>query len=135
MTRTAGMEYPPLSPIQLGPKLGLGQGMDELLSRCIGGDEAAWNRLYAAHQDAARGFLHRLGVRGAQLDDACQEVFLEAFRYLPEFRRECSFRTWLYRLCATQARKVRARQRVAEVLSRILPWEFSSTVGDPGTFP
>lgn len=125
----------PLATVPLPPAVGFGSPPDDLLSRCADGNEVAWNNLYAQHRDTARGFLYRLGVRDHQLEDACQEVFLEAFRYLPEFRRQCSFKTWLYRLCATQARKVRTKQRVGDALSRLLPWELKSTVGDAGCFP
>lgn len=135
MTQTIRMEYSPLTPVQLGPPVSLGHSMDDLLSRCVGGDETAWNRLYAAHRETARSFLYRLGVRDHQLEDACQDVFLEAFRYLPEFRRQCSFKTWLYRLCATQARKIRTKRRIGETLARLLPWEASSTVGQVAPFP
>jgi RNA polymerase sigma-70 factor (ECF subfamily) len=73
-----------------------------------------------------------MGVPPESLDDACQEVFLEAFRYLPRFRGECSFKTWLYRLCSTQARKARMRRRVQQTLLAILPGEVFRTVGEIG---
>ena len=54
----------------------------------------------------------RLGVPASHLEDACQEVFVDVFRYLPRFRREADFRTWLYRICLSRARVTRRRARL-----------------------
>jgi len=91
-----------------------------LVRQCASGDERAWTRLYLQHQEQARRFLFRLGVPADSLDDACQEVFLEVFRYLPKFRGESSFTTWLYRLCVSQARRVRTRGRVQRTVKELL---------------
>lgn len=96
---------------------------DSLLGRCADGDEIAWRALYASHERTARNFLRRMGVRPDVLDDAVQEVFLEAFRYLPRFRGESSFKTWLYRLCLTQARKDARRRRVKDVVRTLLTFQ------------
>lgn len=76
--------------------------------------------LYRQHRDTAQRFLFRLGVPSDNLDDACQEVFLEVYRYLSRFRGESSFTTWLYRLCATQARRVRGRHKVQRMVHELL---------------
>jgi RNA polymerase sigma-70 factor, ECF subfamily len=117
------------SAIELGDRFPPAAARGDVLRRCVEGDEAAWNALYTAHADTARAFLFRLGVRDHQLDDACQEVFLQAFRYLGDFRGDSSFTTWLYRLCATQARKVRTRSRLTQALSRLLLFEAESSFG------
>jgi RNA polymerase sigma-70 factor (ECF subfamily) len=105
---------------------------DDLVDRCAAGDNVAWGNLYDNYQPAARAFLRRMGVAPDSLDDVCQEVFLEAFRYLPHFRGDCSFKTWLYRLCATQARKARMRRRIQQTLLAMLPGEVFRTVGEVG---
>jgi len=84
---------------------------DPMLERCADGDQQAWEGLYAAYADTARRFLYRLGVEPSALDDTCQEVFLQAFRYLPQFQQKCSFQTWLYRLCVTQAGRSRKKSQ------------------------
>jgi RNA polymerase sigma-70 factor (ECF subfamily) len=43
--------------------------------------------------------LYRLGVREADVPDACQEVFLVAHRRLPEFEGRAKVTTWLFRIC------------------------------------
>lgn len=107
-----------------------------VVHQCVQGDARAWERLYASHAQMTRKFLHRLGVESEALDDAVQEVFLEAFRYLPRFRGDCSFKTWLYRLCVTQAKKARRAKRVGSRLFRVMSTEPgpASTHGDLGDF-
>jgi RNA polymerase sigma-70 factor, ECF subfamily len=67
----------------------------------------------------------------ATIEDATQDVFLEMFRYLPRFRGESELSTWLYRLCITQARRVRtpsrpddvARHRIEQALAALTETE------------
>ncbi len=82
-----------------------------LVSRCLSGEADAWRAFHDRYQRVVAAYLRRLGVREGELEDACQEVFLQAFRYLPAFRGEAQLPTWLYRLCATEARKARQRRR------------------------
>jgi RNA polymerase sigma-70 factor (ECF subfamily) len=87
-----------------------------LVGRCVAGDEQAWRDLYRVHYPTAGAFLRKLGVRERELEDAAQEVFVQLFRSLPQFRGEAQLRTWLYRLCATQARRARRFRGVADAL-------------------
>lgn len=52
-----------------------------------------------------------LGVRAADVDDACQEVFLVVHRRLPEFDGR-SIRSWLYAICLRVASDYRRSARV-----------------------
>lgn len=83
-----------------------------LVQDCLAGDEAAWRRLYDDHRMAVHRILLRMGVPASQVDDSRQEVFLVAFKYLSGFRGECAIRTWLYRICASEARRVRQKNRL-----------------------
>ena len=83
-----------------------------LVRDCVAGDWSAWRRLHRDYYQVVVAFLRRLGVGDADLDDACQEVFLQLFKSLAQFRGESELKTWLYRLCATQAGRLRRRGRV-----------------------
>ncbi|MEP6654801.1 MAG: RNA polymerase sigma factor [Myxococcales bacterium] len=85
----------------------------ELLDQCVAGDRSAWRALHAAYRPQAVSFLLRLGVRPREADDACQDIFLQVFRYLHRFERRADFRTWLYKLCISQAARVRRRALLA----------------------
>jgi len=71
----------------------------------------AWRQLHRKYYPIIAAFLRRLGVNRRELEDACQEVFLRMFRFLPSFRGEADLKTWLYRLCATEAARLRRRSR------------------------
>jgi RNA polymerase sigma factor (sigma-70 family) len=92
----------------------------DLLDRCVAGDARAWNELHAAYHPVALAFLRRLGLPPELADDACQEIFVQVFRYLPRFERRAEFRTWLYRLCMTQVTRVRRRRLLTAPLAWLL---------------
>lgn len=60
--------------------------------------------------------LRHLGVREADVEDVCQEVFIVAHRRLPEFRGEASLRSWLYgialRLASEYQRRAYVRREI-----------------------
>jgi RNA polymerase sigma-70 factor (ECF subfamily) len=104
---------------------GLEQPKEIVVSRCVAGDEAAWALLYSRYARATASFLKRLGVEPETLDDAVQEVFLQAFRSLDQFRHEAAIKTWLYRLAVTQARKARERAHFARRIRRLLALQLT----------
>jgi RNA polymerase sigma-70 factor (ECF subfamily) len=102
------------------------------VDRCVTGDEAAWRWLHRRYYQTALNVLRRLGVQPQQLEDACQDVFLDVFRSLPKFRQEAEFSTWLYRLCIGHARVARRRAKVKALLSTWLA--EMGTEGSPVPF-
>ena len=91
----------------------------EIVARCVAGESAAWRELHRSYYGVAWSFLARLGVPRTALDDATQEVFLQVFRKLAQFRGDADFRTWLFRVCLTQASRARRRARVKEMLLQL----------------
>ena len=59
-------------------------------------DAKLFERLYDAHVAFVARSVRRLGVAEALLEDVVQEVFLVAFRRLPDFQGQSSMSTWLY---------------------------------------
>lgn len=104
---------------------GLEQPKEAIVSRCVAGDEAAWASLYSRYARSTANFLQRLGVAPEALDDAVQEVFLQAFRSLDKFRGEAAIKTWLCRLAVTQARRSREKARFARRIRQLLALELS----------
>lgn len=106
----------------------LEQPKEVLVARCVAGDEAAWASLYARYARTIAHFLRRLGVNADALDDAVQEVFLQAFRSLEGFRGEAAIKTWLYRLAVTQARRSREKARFAKRIKQLLALEMCDDI-------
>lgn len=75
-----------------------------LISAAQGGDRRAFDRLYREHLPLVfRSVLFQ--VRQRQLaEDICQEVFLQAYRYLAELRDADRFKVWLLRIAQNRIR-------------------------------
>lgn len=93
----------------------------DLLDDCVAGSASAWRGLHQRYHGTALSVLRRMGVPASHLEDACQDVFVDVFRYLPRFRREADFRTWLYRICLSRARVTRRRARLWSLFARLSP--------------
>jgi RNA polymerase sigma-70 factor, ECF subfamily len=87
---------------------------DDLIREAQRGDRSAFDSLVRRYDQAVlRLALHMLGNE-QDAQDIHQEAFLKAYRHLGNFRFECSFYTWLYRivtnLCLDQLRRRKSRR-------------------------
>lgn len=90
----------------------------ELVTRARGGDRDAFETLVARHSDAAARAAGRMGA-GPDTDDVVQEAFVRAYRRLPDYRGESSFRSWLLAIVANETRNLhRSRRRRDEAGAR-----------------
>jgi len=103
----------------------------ELIHRSLAGDAAAARDLHSEYAPVAVAFLRRLGTRPEEIEDACQEVFLCFFRHLGAFRGEAELKTWLFRLCATEARRTRRKRQVAALVVGLLQREPTTRAVPP----
>jgi len=70
-----------------------------LVARCLGGDETAWEQFVRLHTRQVYALCYRFTGSGAEAQDLTQEVFLRVFRSLKSFRSsEGSLGTWLARV-------------------------------------
>lgn len=70
-----------------------------VISRCLSGDETAWEELVRLHTRQVYGLCLRFTGSNQEAQDLTQEVFLRVFRTLQSFRAaEGSFGTWLARV-------------------------------------
>ena len=76
------------------------------LERLRRGDADAFEALVTTYQHRVFGVALRMLGNRADAQDAAQEVFLRAYRALPDFRGAAKLSTWLYsitsRLCLTR---------------------------------
>jgi RNA polymerase sigma-70 factor, ECF subfamily len=91
-----------------------------LVEQCVRGDQVAWRMLHRRYYPVVSAFLRKLGVRNTEVEDIAQELFIQVFRYLPSFRGEAQLKTWLYKLCISQARRARGRATLREQLRRLV---------------
>ena len=78
------------------------------------GDQDAFEQIVLANQNKVYSLCLRLVNNRDDAADLAQEVFLKAWRSLPNFRGNSSLSTWLYRmatnLCIDHLRYCRTRQ-------------------------
>jgi RNA polymerase sigma-70 factor (ECF subfamily) len=74
------------------------------------GDTLAFNRLVLKWERPIYNLTLRLLQDEDEAAEATQEIFLLAFKYIHQFRREARFSTWLYRIAANHCTS-RLRQR------------------------
>jgi RNA polymerase sigma-70 factor (ECF subfamily) len=93
----------------------------ELLDQAASGDMAASETVYRQ----AAGFVYNVALRVMGSPDAAadvtQDVFITLFAELKNFRRESSFKTWVYRVTVNHA--LNARRNQARHTSRSVPLE------------
>ncbi len=87
--------------------------VSELVLQCQQGNQQSFRLLYRRYQQQVRSTLYQL-CGSENLDDLVQEVFLRAWKGLPQLRQTSQFSTWLYRICwnvALDQRRRFAQQR------------------------
>jgi RNA polymerase sigma-70 factor (ECF subfamily) len=84
----------------------------ELLVRARSGDLDAFAELVRRHERRVRSVLARLLDDERDVEEAAQDVFVQAWRGLDAFRGEASASTWLYRIAVNAALMRRRRRRV-----------------------
>jgi RNA polymerase sigma-70 factor, ECF subfamily len=101
---------------------------DELVERTLRGDSAAFGELVFRHGQAVYRAAHAALGGADDAEDVMQEAFMLAFRKLPHFRHDASFKTWL--LTITWRRALRWRHSPARRLTRLM-WVQNQFSSDP----
>jgi RNA polymerase sigma-70 factor, ECF subfamily len=90
----------------------------QLIARAAGGDAVAFRRLYEAHRERVARLAYRVLGGHRDLEDVIQEVFVQVYKSLPDFRGQSKFGTWLHRVTINvvlmQRRAARSRPTFAE---------------------
>ena len=114
----------------------MGNETDEaLMERFCGGDNAAFEALFARHAARVQGFLGRMVRDGPLAEDLLQTTFLSVIRARGRFEPGTRFVPWVLTIAANAARDALRRRLHAEELVRRRDGESTSVeprVGDPG---
>ncbi|MGC9994753.1 MAG: RNA polymerase sigma factor [Terriglobia bacterium] len=71
----------------------------ELLDRCLAGEDSAWEALLKAHSRKIYNLCYRFTGRVEEAEDVTQEVFIKVFQTLRSYHAaQGSFGTWLNRV-------------------------------------
>jgi RNA polymerase sigma-70 factor, ECF subfamily len=111
------------------------QPIDEIIQRCLSGDQAAWESIVRQHWRKVFNIAYKFVGKHDEAEDLTQDVFLKIFKSLNTFDRRANFQTWLIsvsrNLCIDHYRSVRKER---ETINRdIDPGDLSpaSTTASP----
>jgi RNA polymerase sigma-70 factor (ECF subfamily) len=103
---------------------------ERLITRAATGDTGAFRQLYERHRtDVARLVYRMLGARG-DLEDVIQEVFVQVYKSLKDFRGQSKFSTWLHRVTVNVVLMYRRAARSRPVFADEPPAEPALRSGD-----
>ena len=84
---------------------------DELIKRCLRGEQTAWDAIVRQHWRRVFNVAYKFVGRHDEAEDLTQDVFLKIFKALKTFDRRANFQTWLIsisrNLCIDHYRSVR----------------------------
>lgn len=97
------------------------------------GDRAAFEELVKQTHRRVYNLAYHLLSDAQEAEDLTQEVYLRAWRALPDFRGEAQFSTWLYRIALNTAlnyrRSLRGREQAANAAESLA--HFDAPPPDP----
>lgn len=102
----------------------VGQSDAELVGRCRQGDMSAWRSLYDRYAPAVFRFVAAMGVPGDEREDIAQDVFINVYRSLAQFRGEAQLSTWIYRIAARHAGRLGKKRKLREILGTLIQKEM-----------
>ncbi len=85
-----------------------------LIEKARRGSDAAFTELMRAYQDRLYRFLLARAARAEDAEDALQESFVNAYRYLDSYNSRWQFSTWLYRIALRELGKIAGKAPQAE---------------------
>lgn len=97
------------------------QVQDEVLRRASAGDAAAFREIFIRHRSDVARLVYRMLSAPADLEDVVQEVFVQVFRSLKDFRGQSKFSTWLHRVTVNVVLMHRRSARSRPVLTEEAP--------------
>jgi RNA polymerase sigma factor (sigma-70 family) len=90
------------------------------IERVKGGDKEAFGGLVDAYKDMVYTLCLRMLTSAADAEEAAQEVFVKAFRFLGSFQGKSRFSTWLYRIAYNHCISViRKKVKVIDLVDEV----------------
>lgn len=91
---------------------------DELIERCLQGDQLAWEAIVRQHWRKVFNVAYKFVGKHDEAEDLAQDIFLKIFKSLGTFDRRANFQTWLIsvsrNLCIDHYRSVRKERETID---------------------
>src|ERR1051326_3191980 len=82
-----------------------------LVQMALAGQGECFGELMHRHKSVVRARVVSIVRHSPNVDDVVQEVFFKAWRALPKFRADATFRTWLTSIATNEALMLYRRER------------------------
>lgn len=87
---------------------------EQLLELALKGDIGAYNELFQEFRPQLKSYLYRMLADREDAEDLTQDAFIKGFEKIGTFRREASFKTWVFQIATNLAKdELRKRKRWA----------------------
>src|SRR5262247_375631 len=117
------------------------EGLEQrFLERLRARDERAFNELVTVYQERVFGLILRMLGKRDEAEDMSQEVFVQVFKAIDQFRGDSKLGTWIYRIAVNLCKnrtKYRSRRHAGEqddldAMAERVPFSAArgATVGD-----
>lgn len=100
----------------------------ELVQSAQNGDLAAFEALVKNYSPALYRFIYRLVGDPVDAEELTQETWVRAWQALSRFKRQSSFKTWLFKIGMNLAFNLRKRRKATERLNELM---LASTQDEP----
>ena len=97
----------------------------ELIARAAKGDTAAFRALYQRHRSDVARLVYRMLSGSADVEDVVQEVFVQVYRSLKDFRGQSKFSTWVHRVAVNVVLMHRRAARSRPTYTEELPHDHT----------
>jgi RNA polymerase sigma-70 factor (ECF subfamily) len=98
----------------------------DLIARAAKGETAAFRALYQRHRGDVARLVYRMLSGSADVEDVVQEVFVQIFRSLKDFRGQSKFSTWVHRVAVNVVLMHRRAARSRPTYTEELPHEHTA---------
>ena len=132
----AAVERRPMTAHREEGKVGNPAAEGALIARARAGDMSAFENLYRRHVGRVYALCVRLTRDPFLAEDVTQEVFVQAWRKLPEYREESALSSWLHRIAVNAVLGAQRARRRWEFRLAAFRWLRAAgrtpTAGNPG---
>lgn len=97
---------------------------DLTIQEAAKGDRQAFESVYKATSKFVYSVIFRMVHNRQEAEEITQDVYIKVYKYLPQFERRSSFKTWLYRIAYNTTldnRKKKSNFRTESLDAEVLP--------------
>jgi RNA polymerase sigma factor (sigma-70 family) len=95
---------------------------EELILQLKAGNELAFRHLVESSQDMVYNTVLGIVQDGQEAEDVSQEVFIQVYRSIRDFRGEAKLSTWLYRIAITKALDWQRKKKLRRGIHTLATW-------------